>query len=197
MSLFTEAALREAAGQELRKSASYGRTASDILITEARARPAGRQYDVFLSHSFRDADLVLGLRNAITDLGFVVYVDWIDDPSVDRKKVSPATAAMLRERMKQCRSLLYATSEAASESRWMPWELGYFDALRQTVAIVPITRTAAGDSWTGQEYLGLYPYITRDPGTVDKKLHLWVHHAANTYVEFSDWLKGRQPFVRS
>ena len=30
------------------------------------------------------------------------------------------------ERMNQCRSLIYAFSENAAKSKWMPWELGYF-----------------------------------------------------------------------
>ena len=46
--------------------------------------------------------------------------------------VTPETAMVLRERMKQCKSLIYTFSENASDSKWMPWELGYFDALKNS-----------------------------------------------------------------
>ena len=38
---------------------------------------------------------------------------------------------MLRQRMDHCRFLLFATSKASPDSKWMPWELGYFDGLRR------------------------------------------------------------------
>ena len=40
----------------------------------------------------------------------------------------------------------------------MPWELGYFDALKQKVAILPLVNKS-DDEYKGQEYLGLYPCI--------------------------------------
>jgi hypothetical protein len=41
--------------------------------------------------------------------------------------------------MDKSASLLYAVSDNSSESKWMPWELGYSDALHGRVAVVPIT----------------------------------------------------------
>jgi hypothetical protein len=41
----------------------------------------------------------------------------------------------------------------------MPWELGFFDGYRPgQVAILPLVRTS-GETFEGQEYLGLYPYV--------------------------------------
>ena len=49
----------------------------------------------------------------------------------------------------------------------MPWELGYFDALRGRCAVVPVTmRKQYEDYYKGQEYLGLYPYMTRTHGVL-------------------------------
>ena len=39
-------------------------------------------YDIFLSHSSSDAEIVAGLKLEIEDLGFSVYVDWIEGPIV-------------------------------------------------------------------------------------------------------------------
>jgi hypothetical protein len=59
--------------------------------------------------------------------------------------------------MNHCRFLLFATTKASSSSKWMPWELGYFDGLRRDrVGIIPVVRSV-GDTFKGQEYLGLYP----------------------------------------
>ena len=93
--------------------------------------------------------------------GLSVYVDWIEDPQLDRTKVNATTAAHLRERMKRCLSLVYATSQNASSSRWMPWELGFFDGAHgpDQVAICPIA-TGTG-SCAGEEYLGLYKTLEK------------------------------------
>lgn len=124
-------------------------------------RYASGTYDVFLSHSFHDAQAILGLHGLLTEQGLRVYVDWIDDPELDRSRVSPSTAARLRERMKSSRSLVYATSQAARNSRWMPWELGYFDGIRDgsRVSILPVEDGVT--AFNGEEYLGLYKVIEK------------------------------------
>lgn len=59
--------------------------------------------------------------------------------------------------MNHCQFLLFATSKASPDSKWMPWELGYFDGMRHNhVGVLPIVESA-GSSFRGQEYLGLYP----------------------------------------
>lgn len=199
MSLFTESQLRAASQSALRKSWSSARTARDLLREQVSTQASYRTYDIFLSHAFSDAELILGLRNELVAMGFSVYVDWIDDATLDRKSVTTATAATLRTRMQMCSSLLFATSDAAAESKWMPWELGYFDALREgRVAIVPISESRLpGSDWKGREYLGLYPYITRDTikGTATETI--WVHTSADTYVWYNEWMKGKLPSPRN
>src|SRR5947207_12240914 len=106
MAIFSAAELRATAQREVTKAYGYsGRSARDMLLAEAREYRK-KEYDIFLSQSFRDADLILGLANAIKALGFSVYVDWIEDPTLDRQNVTAPTAAALRERMRNCRSFL-------------------------------------------------------------------------------------------
>lgn len=50
------------------------------------------------------------------------------------------------------------TTENYQKSKWMPWELGYFDGSKGKVAILPMVDSIA-HSFDGTEYLGLYPYI--------------------------------------
>jgi hypothetical protein len=140
MAYYTEAEARSAARAA---PPGGGLTASGYLTKSARAVPARDTYDIFLCHSFRDAELVLGAKRLLEGDGRSVYVDWVDDALVDRGAVTAATADLLRRRMRACRSLVYASSPAAVTSKWMPWELGHFDGLRggENVAVMP---TAAG-----------------------------------------------------
>jgi hypothetical protein len=82
------------------------KSAGRILAEQARAFDAAAHYDIFLSHSFKDAEIILGVKKVIEDLGLTVYVDWIEDADLDRSKVTVKTAAVLRERMKSCSSLV-------------------------------------------------------------------------------------------
>lgn len=121
------------------------------------------EYDVFLSHSMSDAQIVLGVKTILENqYGLKVYVDWIEDKQLNRELVTAATAELLRKRMKQSGSLFYLTTENSSKSKWMPWELGYFDGLKPNkVAILPVLKSRY-DDFKGQEYLGLYPVASKD-----------------------------------
>ena len=63
--------------------------------------------------------------------------------------------------MNRCKYLLFASSAASPNSKWMPWELGYFDGKRPDhIGILPLV-DSPGAGFSGQEYLGLYPSIER------------------------------------
>lgn len=188
MPLFTISEARSA-GRAL--ASRKVKTADRVVRDLHEAYASFKSYDIFLSHSFSDAELILGVWEMLTNRGLSVYVDWLIDPILDRENVTPATAAKLRERMKSCSCLIYASSEHTTTSRWMPWELGYFDGSKpKKVAILPLVHGTTED-YQGQEYLGLYPYIslgeiTNQPG---KGKVLWVNESLNVYVTFSNWLK--------
>jgi len=163
------------------------KSANRILVEAAKSFGTARAYDIFLSHSYADAAVILGLKTKLEDFGFSVYVDWLEDSELDRSSVSPATAAILRERMRACRSFLYASSPNAISSKWMPWELGFFDGHNGKVAIVPIVDTPRA-SFVGQEYLGLYPYVDEDKAT-DGRLYLWINRGKpGDSRQFGTWL---------
>lgn len=132
-----------------------------VLTEQARAFDAAAHYDIFLSHSFDDAEVIYGVKKMIEALNLSVYVDWIEDAGLDRSKVTVKTAAVLRERMNACSSLVYAHSANSPNSVWMPWELGYFDALKpQQVWILPLVSDYDSE-FKHQEYLGLYPPVEK------------------------------------
>lgn len=144
-------------------SARYfiSKSASQILTEDSRRFSSTDRYDVFLSHSYQDADAIYGIKSIIEKLGLKVYVDWIDDSGLDRGKVTARTAQILRERMQTCACLVYVHTPNATQSIWMPWELGYFDGLKPShVWILPLV-SQDDEEFRGQEYLGLYPPVEK------------------------------------
>ena len=186
MALFTESELlstRKSYRDFMQKSAS-------TIILEERKIPMTQSFDVFLSHSYLDKELIIGLKGELEKLNYSVYVDWISDEELDRRKVSKETADIIRKRMKNCKCLFFATSTNSTYSKWMPWECGYFDGLIGYVAILPVAKTNQS-TYNGQEYLGLYPFV--DKATSNGKETLFINEATDIYVSFEKWLKGEKP----
>lgn len=157
-----------------------------------------KRFDIFLSHAFEDARDILTLYDALTMVGYEVFVDWIADPDTDRAEVTKETAEGLRDVMQRSSSLLFAVSSHSGESKWMPWELGYSDGLHGKVAILPITddETDLETYTTDQQYLRLYPYVTLNPNT-HGQAQLWVSDTIDKFVSLNDWLGGAKPTRKS
>jgi hypothetical protein len=146
----------------------FQKSARVILSEEMAASSYVSKFDVFLSHSYDDAEIILGVKRIIEGMGLTVYVDWIDDAKLDRSRVTKETAAVLRARMKSCNCLVYAHSPNAADSKWMPWELGYFDGYRESsVWILPLVKDYDWE-FTNQEYLGLYPTVDKISGLIGR-----------------------------
>ncbi len=190
MSLLTTSAVRARAKQGV----PYNFSAASVLTERMQKQASVTGHDIFLSHAFDDKELILGVALTLEDLGYTVYLDWRDDPSLDRKNVNQATALKLRERMRNSKCLFFATTENTSASRWMPWELGFKDGQSNRSAILPLKATRP-DDYKGQEYLGIYPYITQQRNQSDQE-KLWVRRSRACYIVFEDWLAGKEPYER-
>lgn len=103
------------------------KTASKILNEQRKDDSLLKSYNIFLSHAFKDADLVLGVKTKLEECGLTVYVEWLEDQQLDRSEVDKYTASLLREKMLRCDSLFYFTTVNSEFSKWMPLETGYFD----------------------------------------------------------------------
>jgi hypothetical protein len=192
VALFTKAELTNI-GRDLALREPLAKSARTILREEAAQAPVTATFEVFLSHSYLDAMHIRALKRTMESLGFTVYVDWIEDRAMNRSSVTRDTAAWLRRRMDQCGALFFATSPNAGSSKWMPWELGYFDGSNGRVAVLPVLEgDIRTNNFRGQEYLGLYPYVTKDPDERGRTT-LWVNEDADTYVSLRDWLSGKEP----
>jgi hypothetical protein len=153
MAYATEAQVRRAALTARTATRKSNRT----VIEEASVASRNQHFDVFLSHSITDRQLVRGTIELLRRRQLTVYVDWVSDADLERNGEEVETAATVKARMRMCDSLLYLHSEHSRSSRWCPWELGYFDALKhpeERVFVFPITPD--GESYEGQSYLRLY-----------------------------------------
>ncbi len=175
--------------------ATFTKTASAVLNEERITASVHSHYDIFLSHSVRDANFVLGVKRLLVAQGKSVYVDWIDDRQLDRNQVTAATAETLRQRMGQCDSLFYLHSRHSTQSRWMPWELGYFDGLKGAVAILPVTGQAQTE-FKGEEFIGLYPYVDTAVIQLGHPQELRIRSAQRNR-DFRSWIANPRSFRKT
>lgn len=168
---------------------------NQILNENTRMYKQNQSFDVFLSHSSLDHNEVLILIELFNKCGYSVYVDWIFDKQLDRSNVTPQTAQTLRTRMKQSKGLSYLATGNASQSKWCPWELGYFDGLSNSrCCILPVLRETV-KTFKGQEYLGLYPYLEYEKIANSDKFDFWVQaQDSSKYVSLRQWLQGQNPY---
>lgn len=162
-------------------------TNNEKIGNENLVKKKQKKYDVFLSHSYMDQVQVLSLIDLFNEAEYSVYVDWIEDDALDRNNVTLNTANTLKKRMNASLGLAYVSTENSTESKWCPWELGYFDGKNKSkCCILPIMEPGVYD---GQEYLGLYPYLRYDIVDNDTKKDFWVYNVRNnTHTRLRVWL---------
>lgn len=118
-------------------------------------------FDIFISYNINDQKVVRGIYFFLKELGFKVYVDFIVDPQLNRGNVNETTTTTIQRRLKNSKSLIYAQSENATMSKWMPWELGIVDGNTGKCMIMPVQKGTETIK-SRQEYLKLYPVIGLD-----------------------------------
>ena len=177
---------------------NFKKSIENDFLNETRTFSETSEFDIFLSHRKLDSPRILALKEKLEeDYGLTVYVDWIEDKQLSRKHVTKESAKHIRRRMSSCKTLVLAYSEDSQDSLWIPWELGYFDGLKQLVSIMPIFKSPTSEkSYDGQEYLGIYPYVTEQIDT-SKKMQLWVNDGnPHKYISYNGWMTGKQPYDR-
>ena len=157
-----------------------------VFVNEALARAeiersftkslaTNRHFDVFLSHRHLDATDVLEAKRLLENYyDLDVFVDSLESGLEDVSQVTSHTAQLLREAMNRSSCLILASTENAHRSLWIPWEIGYCDALHGKVVILPFTNQPTDRrNYKDREYLGLYPFI-RKSKSVSGEWNLYV-----------------------
>jgi hypothetical protein len=136
--------------ESIKASTSFSKSLRESLM---------QHYDVFLSHSTRDKDVVLAIYEIIESKGYSVYVDWIDDSETDRNII----ALKIKNAISKSARLLYIHTHNSINSKWTPWEIGCFDSAKgiNKIAIMPLLgENNNTPSYYGQEYLQQYNTIS-------------------------------------
>lgn len=129
---------------------------------ERHAKADLQEYDVFLSQAIRDKEVVLGIyATLVEDLGLRVFCDWLEDPDNDHAVTTTRDAADLRKKLSASTALVFIDSDHAVASTWMSWEIGWFDAAKGRICVLPVAEDAS-EGYRGREFLGLYPVARPD-----------------------------------
>ena len=121
-----------------------------------------KKYDLFLSHSSFDSELLLSLKSVLNHSNINVYVDWVSDRNALKRELTNInTANTIIERLKSSKALLYIHTQASQYSKWTPWELGFFHALHASKSKICIYNP---DNIEKTPYLDIYPPVVLEEG---------------------------------
>lgn len=122
---------------------------------------------IFLSHKHSDLeDLkdIIGFLRRQYDVD--IYIDSMDANMP--KKTCGETALRIKNIIQKSDRFILLATDAAIESKWCNWELGFGDALkyRDKIALFPIKEAGSYDfQYKGNEYMQIYPFIAYYNGT--------------------------------
>ena len=172
------------------------------IVTEARAQiryfsVSNHNLSVFLSHKHDELEHLERVRYLLEKLNTSVYVDWAD-PEMQHP-TNRKTAEALKDKIKKYDKFIFIASDAAIDSEWCNWEIGYGDAQKydtDKIALFPIKQDDR--EWKGNEYLQLYPSIEYFDGTtryintkevIPEGFYVKYRYNNNIIVPLWDWLK--------
>lgn len=145
------------------KKKSYMTEKSDFVMTPADLVKLiennniqnKKSYDMFISHSSKDSDIVKAVIRSLNKHGFNIYCDWTSDTEfLKRELVSDYTKVVLQKRMEQSRSLLFVKTGNSIASDWVKFELNYYKQLVRTIYCVDFIK---------REDLGSFKVVEYDP----------------------------------
>lgn len=157
---------------ELRKSLT------ESFNFSAESASGFKQTTVFISHKHNDLEDLKGLIGFLqTEYNVKTYIDSND---VKMPKItSGETARRIKEKIKTCKKFILLATNAAIESQWCNWELGFGDAFKSKnndIAILPMNdKGITDDKYSGNEYMELYPAIVYMDGAT-------VHRYSDEYI---------------
>lgn len=128
---------------------------------------AQEKIPVFISHKHDDLEELKGLIGFLeSEYNVKAYIDSRDGSMP--LKTSGETALKIKERIMQCKKFILLATDAAIESKWCNWELGFGDTHKfksNSIALFPVKeRYSSDEEFKGNEYMGIYPYIVYRKG---------------------------------
>ena len=106
-------------------------------------------------------NVIDGLYRKLKEQGFSVFVDRVDAKGTNIETM----ADKLKSAMDKSKYVLYVHTHNSRNSKWTPWEIGYFDSKKgaDNVFVMPLLDDAKQIApYTGQEYSQAYTEIGVD-----------------------------------
>lgn len=175
---------------------TFSKSLNESLL-EFKNQVKENRIKVFLSHKHDEKEILDSAISFLKKEGVDVYVDWLDEGMP--KTTSGSTAIRIKQKIKENKKFILLATEAAINSKWCNWELGLGDAAKyiDDIAIMPVRRE--GQTFSGSEYLDIYPYIEYKDGTtkyssgalIPKGYYILYPSVNGTQSIFklADWLK--------
>jgi len=135
---------------------------SDVLVLNESSSRDKTKPMVFLSHKHDELVILQDVIAFLNSEGVDIYVDWMDEEMPAYTNAN--TALRLKEKIKTANKFVLVATPNAINSKWCNWELGLGDAAKyiENIALFPINKTY--ESFSGAEYLKIYPYIEYENG---------------------------------
>ncbi|GIP50030.1 hypothetical protein J53TS2_36210 [Paenibacillus sp. J53TS2] len=91
-------------------------------------------YDVFISHSYKDSNIIKKLIRAFNKHSLNIYCDWTSDSDfLKRELVSEYTKVILKKRLEQSKNVVFVRTNNSLESEWVKFELDYSKEIGKTI----------------------------------------------------------------
>ena len=147
---------------------------------------------VFLSHKHSDRTQLFRIKKLLESLGISVYIDWLDAslPEITRGE----TGKIIKQKIKQYDKFILVATDAAIASQWCNWELGLGDAEKYSkdkIALFPLKED--NKSWSGTEYMEIYPVIEYEDGTRKNTNNMYIERGY--YVKYPYKQNGNREYV--
>lgn len=132
-----------------------------VYLNESYSRDKTKPM-VFLSHKHDELVILHDVIAFLKNEGVDIYVDWMDEEMP--AYTNAETAVKLKNRIKVSNKFILIATQNAINSKWCNWELGLGDAAKykEHIALFPVNKT--DQSFSGAEYLKIYPYIDYENG---------------------------------
>lgn len=137
------------------KSAHVFNAAESRAYDSAKGKQ--QEYDVFLSHSTKDAVLIRKIKRYLEEKHHLsAYIDWDEDRGTSRDDI----ADVVKSAMNISKSFLIVKTDNSDASSWVSWETGYFDNKDSNrIGVLLVEDEEKGftyDTFHHQEYLKNY-----------------------------------------
>jgi hypothetical protein len=157
-----------------------------VILEKAFSEVFKKTLYIFISHKHNEENHVYRLQEILKRYGFAGYVDWEDEDMPPT--TSGETALRLKERIVKSKKFILIATEAAIESKWCNWEIGFADAHKYEdhLALFPIK----GDygNYKGEEYLQIYPSIQIRRVNLETSLEYYIKYPNGNELSMKTWL---------